>query len=148
MREPIGEAAVTRRGPSRRRQPAEAVGEYSCSTRPNQNTGSEMPANEITERARANARLTAGRCPAGPHGQREHEREADQLERRRHVPDASITGRPSLKLKPQSPMTSSEPLQVLLPERLIEAERAGEALEILGPDARLDRYTAIGPPGI
>ena len=92
--------------------------------------------------SRPSAAERGARCPAAAvEERREHERHADELERRRQALEHAIEHRPAVAVAeaPVAAHEAAEPLQVLAPHRLVEAERAPQPLDVLGPDVRVRR---------
>ena len=115
-------------------RPSEKI---SCSTRPNQNTGSASPANDSADETRSGQRqrVSAGGDAQGRGGDhREKQRRRDQFQRGRYAfPDADQDrASVAVAVAPVADEESGEPLDVLAPQRLVEAQRATQALEVLG----------------
>ena len=80
---------------------------------------------------------------------RRPERRADQLEGRRRAFEHAVDHRPAVAeaVAPVAADKRREPAQVLHPERLIDAERAAEPLDILRPHAGIREEDRGRPAG-
>ena len=138
----IDEVAAAERRTTRRRKPAEADGEHDLQDETEPERRQRYSGHRQGRRGAIEPAAAANRRhDARRHGQRERRdnRHAHQFERCRQPLDNAGRDRAAIAeaVAPVAARKRGEPRPGPLPEGTIEAERAAEALDVLGPDVRV-----------